>query len=448
MEVQLVAFDRVSEQPAQAGAFAGLHVHLRVVEAVGVAAGRLRAVHRGVRALHQGVEVAAVLREHRDAHRHGHRQVVAVDRRPGIRERHDALDGLRDAGHGIHVGQDDGEFIAALAADGVLLAQHLDEFLRDVAQQRVAGRVPQGVVDLLELVEVDEHQGDLFLAPGGGRERLRDAIAQQHPVGQSGQRIVVREMLQLRLPFGHGPLRIEQAIPVQQLLGLAHDSAEEHQGAQGQERCSRLPGHAVSEHDEADRRRGEGHHRQRDLPQQRLAQAVVACRRVVRRLPARRAPAQQQRQDGEHQAHAGAGTQAVVEKGQVPTHPEPAVADEPADDRQRGRRRPLAQVQLHDHAGRGRGEQEDGVGRQDDELQRRAPVGVRQVERQREDQHREAEAADVQDGRPPLRVGHPIAEHPDEAEDEARAQQEIEQVRNPRKRIPADPGQEVPQQLS
>jgi hypothetical protein len=50
--------------------------------------------------------------------------------------------------------------------------------------------VPQRVVDLLEAVQVDEQQGGL---DGGSRshgQALLQAVAEQHPVGQLGERVV------------------------------------------------------------------------------------------------------------------------------------------------------------------------------------------------------------------------------------------------------------------
>ena len=61
----------------------------------------------------------------------------------------------------------------------------------------IAGLVPEAVVDHLEVVEVDEHDGR------GGRgpavERVLDALAEEAAVGQSRQRIV--ECLEHELLF-------------------------------------------------------------------------------------------------------------------------------------------------------------------------------------------------------------------------------------------------------
>ena len=58
----------------------------------------------------------------------------------------------------------------------------------------------EAVVDLLEPVEVQEEHGDV-LGAGPLLQRLGDALAEQRPVGQLGERVVVRLVHQLFLQF-------------------------------------------------------------------------------------------------------------------------------------------------------------------------------------------------------------------------------------------------------
>ena len=59
------------------------------------------------------------------------------------------------------------------------------------------------VVDLLEAVEVHEHDRGAVAAPLGGAERDLGPVAEHHPVGQVGQRVLEREALaDDRLPAG------------------------------------------------------------------------------------------------------------------------------------------------------------------------------------------------------------------------------------------------------
>jgi hypothetical protein len=51
--------------------------------------------------------------------------------------------------------------------------------------------VAEGVVDLLEAVEVDEQHGHAVAGALGALERLGEAVVEQAAVGQAGERVVV-----------------------------------------------------------------------------------------------------------------------------------------------------------------------------------------------------------------------------------------------------------------
>src|SRR5438094_473067 len=61
--------------------------------------------------------------------------------------------------------------------------------------------MPERVVDRLEAVEVDEHHRGLLAIALAERERLAQPVLQQPTVGKTGERIVVGEVLRVRLGF-------------------------------------------------------------------------------------------------------------------------------------------------------------------------------------------------------------------------------------------------------
>src|SRR5262247_3050452 len=61
--------------------------------------------------------------------------------------------------------QQDGELVAAVSGDDVDAARVLHEDLSDVAQRLVADRVAELVVDALEAVQVEHHDGDRVIEP-------------------------------------------------------------------------------------------------------------------------------------------------------------------------------------------------------------------------------------------------------------------------------------------
>ena len=128
-----------------------------------------------------------------DAHLHAverERRVERLDQRAG-----QPLD-LADRGDAL---EQHGELIAAEARHGVRGARRLDDALRDRLQQAVAGVVAERIVDVLEVVEVEEHDRDEALAALRQGERVLHAVAEQVAVRQQRQRIVEGELAQLLL---------------------------------------------------------------------------------------------------------------------------------------------------------------------------------------------------------------------------------------------------------
>ena len=88
------------------------------------------------------------------------------------------------------------ELVAADAADHVGLAHECAQALAQRLQQQVAGGVTMGVVDHLEMVEIDEQQGHRVAVAAGLRGGEREQFAQQGAVGQAGQVVVHRHATQ------------------------------------------------------------------------------------------------------------------------------------------------------------------------------------------------------------------------------------------------------------
>jgi len=90
------------------------------------------------------------------------------------------------------LGQHDGEFVAALARQRVALAQTLLQAAGGLLQQLVALDVAERVVDELEAVQVDEHDGEFRLLALGLDDGQAQAVLEQDAVRQVGQDVVVR----------------------------------------------------------------------------------------------------------------------------------------------------------------------------------------------------------------------------------------------------------------
>ena len=95
-------------------------------------------------------------------------------------------------------GLNDGEFVAAEPRRHVGFLEAAAQALGDRLQQLIADRMAERVVDALELVDVDIEHGQLLARPYR-LERLFQPLAEQDPVRQFGQRVVMRQMRDLLL---------------------------------------------------------------------------------------------------------------------------------------------------------------------------------------------------------------------------------------------------------
>jgi len=91
---------------------------------------------------------------------------------------------------GGEVLEQEGELVAAEAGHGVHRAQHRAQASAQRDQHPVADRVTAGVVDLLEVVEVEEHDGRLGSRAAGALERHSEPVEKQGTVGEPGQLVV------------------------------------------------------------------------------------------------------------------------------------------------------------------------------------------------------------------------------------------------------------------
>ena len=100
---------------------------------------------------------------------------------------------------GTDVAQEHDELVAAEPRDVVLRAHDLAQARCDRAQQAIAGRMAERVVDLLELIEVDEQQRRQVRPVVRIRELALDFVLEADPVGQPGQLVEAREVIDARL---------------------------------------------------------------------------------------------------------------------------------------------------------------------------------------------------------------------------------------------------------
>ena len=173
----------------------GLFVHFAGKETEGAATGFLGVVHRRVGLLHQGVEVAAIVGCHGYTHRgRGVEDVFADIKRFG----QGMQNFIGNAGGGagiVKITDQNDEFIPALPAQCVDVTQAELESSDHGDQQTVADRMTERIVDALEVVKIDEHEGQMFAGTSLDFDHVDETVTQQQAVGQAGQWIVMRHVL-------------------------------------------------------------------------------------------------------------------------------------------------------------------------------------------------------------------------------------------------------------
>ena len=94
----------------------------------------------------------------------------------------------------FHFRKQHDEFIASLPAHRVRAAYAIHQALGDGLKKLVADRMSQGIVDVLEAVQIQKQHRDSFLVTRRQGDRLADPVVQQHAIGQTGQKVVLGRM--------------------------------------------------------------------------------------------------------------------------------------------------------------------------------------------------------------------------------------------------------------
>ena len=158
-------------------------VHSRRVDEVLRLPAGLRAVHGDVGAPQQLLCVATHCDA--DARRDEHLASVDVERR--LQRRGDPLGCVECGRDGVCPLHEDRELVTTHPRDRVRRGQRRAQTHAHRPEQRVPGDVAEAVVDRLEVVEVEEENSGVARTHD---ERVLDAIREERPVREPGQRVV------------------------------------------------------------------------------------------------------------------------------------------------------------------------------------------------------------------------------------------------------------------
>ena len=209
---ELAFIERPAQVRIEQGTGGNRRLHFRVEEAQRVAARLLGLVHGRIGTLHQFIDRHRMIAEQRDAD--ARRAVVAARIVFAAAEAQVQQVGFVEHGLDLHrhtlrlhggqrlgveIFENDHELVAAQPRHGVALADAGCQARGDFDQELVADIVPQGIVEGLEIVQIEQHQCAVAAVPGAAGQSLPQAFEHQAAVGQPGQRIVESQMPDLVL---------------------------------------------------------------------------------------------------------------------------------------------------------------------------------------------------------------------------------------------------------
>ena len=85
---------------------------------------------------------------------------------------------------------DDGKLVTPEPGDGVSGSQDTLEPRRHLLQEVVTAVVAESVIDVLEAIQIEQQDAEHRLVAARGQQRLAQAVTEQRPIGEAGQRVV------------------------------------------------------------------------------------------------------------------------------------------------------------------------------------------------------------------------------------------------------------------
>ena len=155
----------------------------------------LAGVHPEVGRDAQGFGIRCVLREDRNAHGGADAHHVSFQLKGIVEELGQGLAHARGILAACGLLQDHGKLVAAGASHRVGAAHPAHEDVAYALEQLVADVMPDGVVDLLEMIQIDQEQSGLRPCAPGALKCAGQAVLKETAVGQSGQFVMQSQVL-------------------------------------------------------------------------------------------------------------------------------------------------------------------------------------------------------------------------------------------------------------
>lgn len=192
-QLHLARLDGVRQFLFHRSPLAQQRIHLRFEEAEIATALRLDLIQRKVGVLHQNVDLIAIARMDRDADAGTDAHLVTIDI-VWLRQSIDQPAGkMRRVQRLAKRCLQHDELITASSRGNIGAAGRLADPVGDLLQQQVTAVVTKRIIHTLEAIEVDAQHGKRFATSPRRGNLTHGDVVQLKPVGQPGERIVVRQ---------------------------------------------------------------------------------------------------------------------------------------------------------------------------------------------------------------------------------------------------------------
>ena len=195
---QLVPLERAAQLALQHQSFDRSGIHAGYVEGAGIAAILFRVIHRRIGIADQVDHIFSVIGTDRDSGAGGQVNLLLVyikgsadfiEQRAG-----ETPQGLAVIAIQRQIVDEHGELVARQAADHRVLAQIPRKPLAQDLERAIAGGMAEGVVDLLEPIQVQVQQCERALVAPRTRNRLLQQMLELHAVRHFRERVVARQV--------------------------------------------------------------------------------------------------------------------------------------------------------------------------------------------------------------------------------------------------------------
>jgi hypothetical protein len=198
-EAQLSPRNRIAQVVLQQAPVAHGRAHRGLEEAVGSPPFVLGAVERGVGMRQQSVPIGGIVRTYGNSDAAGDRRIGLLGPFRGVQSLQDVLCDTPGCPGVGKAGQHDGKLVAAQARQHLVFVEHAGNPFGDGLQRRVAGSVPEQIVDLLEAVEVETQDGEPPASVQSRFDLLIQPLVERAAIGNSGQGVVMRQKADMLL---------------------------------------------------------------------------------------------------------------------------------------------------------------------------------------------------------------------------------------------------------